>query len=118
METEQNLAESFGFDAIEQNKFDNLFMNFESFEDVVESFNGEKTYSSYPTKEGDSGEGWSSTLLATMIDKYGLDAAKGYKGPKTASELTNYGCACRGKLDPFRRNLGAPVDAVDKACNR
>ena len=122
METEQNLAESFGFDAVEQNKFDELFTNFEPFEDVVESFSAEKAIvsyaSSYPSNTGESGQGWSSTLLANMIEKYGKNAAKGYKGPKTAAELQNYGCACRGRLDPFRRNLGAPVDDIDKACNR
>ena len=30
----------------------------------------------------------------------------------------NYGCVARGFFDPISKNLGEPVDAVDRAFNR
>ena len=115
-EYEQNLAESLGFSANDQNKFDNLFSNFETFEEIDQD--GERGMLAYASMEGESGDGWSSKLLANLINKYGKNAPKGYKGPKSAADLQNYGCACRGNLNPFKRNLGAPLDGLDKACNR
>merc|ERR1712113_954530 len=38
-----------------------------------------------------------------------------YAGPSSANKLKGYGCTCRN-LNPFAKNLGAPLDEMDKAC--
>ena len=43
------------------------------------------------------------------------NGSEDYSGPSRAEELNGYGCTCRN-LNPFAKNLGVPVDEMDRAC--